>query len=273
MKTHLNHKISIGIIVNFNFESSTANLSKTALTEMYKQIKLIKEEEFENHRSLHLDVNDATSQREWMVWDIFLYLDSHSIETRFKELVELYQVNIIDAYNKALSEYIEKYPFQARFNYQFSISNVQKHIEEIRQRIVTRIELLFFNKTIQRIKRNFILCVDEFKTEYLYNLPSNIQGVIFKKTKDLYLIREISVNYDLPFMMSNQNFIDAESIIMDGPNDKIIIKPKQAEIREYTKLIKEYTYFKLLSVYIFLNPLSLIAVSLIPFTGPKILSQ
>jgi len=243
MKTHLNHKISIGIIVNFNFENSTANLSKTALTELYKQIKLIKEEEFENHRSLHLDVNDATAQREWMVWDIFLYLDSTMIETRFKELVELDRINIIDAYHKAISEYIEKNPFQARFNYKFSINNVLKHIKEISDRITMRIELLFFNKAIRKTKRDFILCVNEFKVEYLYNLPSNIQGVIFKSTKDINVIREISVNYDLPFMISEQNFDNSENVIMDGPNDKIIIKPKKAEIRKYTELIKDYTYF------------------------------
>jgi phosphoenolpyruvate-protein phosphotransferase (PTS system enzyme I) len=243
MSIHLGYKISIGVIVNFNFEKSSQNLSKTALNKIYKQVNVIKEEEFESHRSLYLDVCDATANREWMIRDIFLYLDSDMLKKRFIELVELDKLNIIDAYNKALSEFLKNNQFIPRFFYEVNMSEVYKHIDIIRQRITKRFELMFLQKTINKVKRNFILCVDEFKVEYLDNLPTFIQGIIFKRTKDLEFVRSLSVNFDLPFLMSNQSFTNYDKVIMDGPNKKIIVKPKLAQIQEYMDLIREYTFF------------------------------
>ncbi len=244
MKNKRKHpeKISIGIVVNFQIDPNSIELSQKDLKKIYLELEKIKTEEFNSYESIQLDIDYAPTDKVDMVRGLLAYLDSIKLQTLVKRFVEQDKLNIIDAYNQGVAVYTKEYPIAFDSRNKIDTSDVYQRIDEIRKRIIIRLELYFLQKLMKKCRSNFILCVDEFKKEYLYNLPRKIQGVIFKHTSDRDLVRTLSSGLDLTIMISKESYQDNDLVVLDGPNNRIVSKPGKDEILEYKEQISQYTY-------------------------------
>lgn len=205
-------------------------------------METIKDDEFIQYGDIRRRFSLSFSGNESIMGTVFPIFDSEIVQREFKRLVYQEKVNISDAFEEALERFlfdnktIVPYFFRDRKNEIYDEINILKH------RLMIRFEVMQLQYQLKNQSTNFILVINEFKKEYLYNLPSYIKGIICKNECDFELARSLADAYELPVVIDNYGYMDDETVIVDAVKQLIIINPLDSDINFYQKEIRKYTF-------------------------------
>ena len=234
--------IAIGQIVNFNHIQSTGMYSIKQLDELFIEIESIKDDEFIQYGELQRRFSLSFSRYESILGFVFPVFDSEMVLNEFKRLVYSEKMNISEAFEESVEQYLVVAKDIVPYLYKERRKEIYDEINILKQRLMIRFEVMQLQNQIKDHDENFILVINEFRKEYLYDLPMSIQGIICKNECDFDLARSLTDAYEIPLVIHNYQYVDKEVVIVDAIKQLVVTNPTDDDINFYQKEIRKYTF-------------------------------
>ncbi len=194
----------------------------------------------------YTQIKEASSKNKGETYDLlsslFFTFDTSKIKYKFIKYVVIDHIDVPIAYRKAVDLYLENYSDEIGEKFAKNLDELQNFIDEFTFRLMTRYEMSLVKRFLKTVDGEFILFVDDFKKEYLYNLPKGIQGIICRRAENEKLAYSLAREFELPLAIHDFDYMDNSLVTIDGLNNKIIINPSEEEIQEYQGIINQRTY-------------------------------
>ena len=234
--------IAMGKIVYFNNKQLASRFTIKQLDELFIEIESIKDDEFIQYGDVQNRFSLSFSGHESIMEFVYPVFDSEKVQKEFKRLVYTEKMSISNAFEEAIELHL--------FNEKDIIPNlcrdrkseIYAKIELVKKRLMTRFEVMQLQFQIKNEPDDFILFINEFKQEYLYNLPPSIQGIICKDVENFELARYLSDAYELPIVVHNHIYLEEQKVIVDALKQLIITDPHDQDINFYKKEIRKFTF-------------------------------
>lgn len=137
--------------------------------------------------------------------------------------------DLISSYRKAFYNTFDLEFEVKRFTGKMDIAIARVVMEDILDKIQSSIEIMLLNERISKIKKDYILIVDDLKTYYFDNLPHKCKGLIARNgNNDLRNL--LAFEYLVPIVMSQKAISDNTRISLDHYKNEVIIKPTLEQI-------------------------------------------
>jgi len=163
---------------------------------------------------------------------LFNTFDTKLIKYKFIKYVVIDRIDVPTAYRKAVDLYVDNHSEEIHKKFAENLDMLEMFIQEFTYRLMIRYEMSLVKRFLNRIRGKFILLVDEFKIEYLHNLPKNIQGIVCKSIMDKKLAFSLVHELELPLAIHDHHYKNNTLVTIDGVNDKVI-----ANASEITKIV------------------------------------
>jgi len=173
---------------------------------------------------------------------LFFTFDTAKIKYKFIKYVVIDHIDVPTAYRKAVDLYVDNHIDEIEAKYSKNLDTLDMFIQEFTYRLMTRYEMSLVKRLLSTVDKDFILFVDEFKKEYLYNLPKGIKGIICRRIKDKKLAFSLAHEFEIPLAIHDFDYKDDMVVLIDGANNTIIINPSEEEVLIGKKKISEKTY-------------------------------
>ncbi|OHE30758.1 MAG: hypothetical protein A2084_04195 [Tenericutes bacterium GWC2_39_45] len=240
--TRIYGNIAIGEIVYFNNKQLTIGFTLKQLDELFIEIESIKDDDFIQYGDVHNRFSLSFAGNESIMEFVYPVFDSEVVLEQFKRLVYIEKMNISEAFEEALEQYLFIAKDIVPYLYRDRKNEIYSEINLCKKRLMTRFEVMQLQYLIKNQQNNFILVTNDFKSEYFYNLPASIQGIICKEVTDFEAARAISDVYELPMVVHNHSYVNGEKVIIDAIKGLTIINPRDPDINFYKKELRNFTF-------------------------------
>jgi phosphoenolpyruvate-protein kinase (PTS system EI component) len=240
--TRIYGNIALGKIVYFNNKQLTIGFTLKQLDELFIEIESIKDDDFIQYGDVHKRFSLSFAGNESIMEFVYPVFDSEEVQRQFKRLVYIEKMNISEAFEEAIEQYLFITKDIVPYFYRDRKSEIYLEIDLCKKRLMTRFEVMQLQYLIKNQQDNFILVTNDFKREYFYNLPTSIQGIICKEVTDFESARSISDVYELPMVVHNHTYLDGEIVIIDATRELTIINPQDSDTNFYKKELRNFTF-------------------------------
>jgi len=177
-----------------------------------------------------------------LISSLFFTFDTAKIKYKFIKYVVVDHIDVPTAYRKAVDLYVENNLEEIENKFSNNFDQLDMFIQEFTYRLMTRYEMSLVKRLLKTVDKDFILFVDEFKKEYLYDLPKEIQGIICRRVDNEELAFSLANEFELPLAIHDFDYEDDMIVSIDGVNNRIIINPSIEEQRAGKIKINQQTY-------------------------------
>lgn len=234
--------LALGELVQFDRKKRNKKYTKKEIDKLLEEIKKIVTNNINNFYDKSIEENYTEGLFDVSV--ISSPFNSEFVADLMKEGFHNSGIGFSYIFEKAINKYLQK-PSNNTF---LEIANKNKFdyyyekIIELKDRIVPQIDRLLIQDILSRYKEDVIINVNDFKKEFLYDLPKNLKGFICKRLERPELILELSAAYEIPILMTPRSFSKASFAIIDGINKKSYLNPNKNRIKKAFDLRNEYTF-------------------------------
>ncbi len=199
---------------SYNKDSIEVEIAKfeSAIQKSLTQIHQIKKENNE--------LVDYLEAQELMVSD-------PNLNKRVMDIITNHNESAIVAVKQAMQEFIHGLTESSSLYLNERVAD----LEDVSQRIISNLE----NSAIQKNIHPYVLFVDTLYPSYLISHKENILGVIAKHGGYTSHTAILCRSWDIPFVISNEEFQNQDIVIIDTAKNIIIKNPNPEEVDEYSK--------------------------------------
>lgn len=234
--------IAVGNIVYFNIKNETNRVKNIELKTLFDELNDNTIDEYIQYREIKLQVNENIESIDEILDFIYFTFDTGVIRRNFVRYVHEKKYDVPRAFHEALNKFIKSPKFIIPVELLCKKEEIRFFINELKSRLISRYESVMLQRLIRNLDFDFILYTDEFKKEYFYNLPKQIQGIICKNCKDEDLAFSFAHEFELPLAIHDFEFQENSLVIIDGIENIVIVDPSVDIENQYQEKLRKYTY-------------------------------
>lgn len=226
-------KPTLGHIVCFDLDRLNKEYTKKELKYFFNQVERIKSEEFKHYEFLYLNLNQTYYDTNIMLRDLFSFFDIPILTQAFHQFFIEERLNMLKSYDNAFSIALKKSKKTFINIYEDQKFSQKEVIKELKNRIMLRIEMMLYEHMIAKIDYDFIMYAEKFKKEYFHNLPSTVQGFIFRECKDKKLAQTFASEFELPIVIGRYQIRHGHQYIINCAKNQLLYHPTEDDIKRY----------------------------------------
>lgn len=120
---------------------------------------------------------------------------------------------------------------------------LEKHIKLIKNYLLMRLESYYLEQMLLDTEEDVILVIDDFRVEYLQNIPPNVKGIIItQEVENPQLLQLLSSEYEISIAQYKIIPSLAKDVIIDGYKNKLIFNPSLDEKGKFHERILKMTF-------------------------------
>ncbi|TNF09819.1 MAG: hypothetical protein EP317_00230 [Bacillota bacterium] len=233
-------KIGIGLIINYD-PNVTKNYQVKDLKRMIKQVKNINSREFRYSTKYYYDELGKDVRFTYFLLEFFSLFITDEFDNEYERLVITERQSLISSYAEAFYNVYDIKTCTKKFIFRLEQKEIEKTVNEVLTRIMFDIELMIFNERLKDVEHDYVLRADVLQNWFFHKLPVNCKGIIVNHYEEEEKLI-FSDEFNIPIVMSSDNFRDNSLVLLDGYKEKIYCSPTKDKITSVFEKLKKYTY-------------------------------
>lgn len=234
--------IAVGDIINYDVEKETFKINNTELRAVFDEINQHTIDEYQNFWSIKSQERDDLRLLDEILEFIYFTFDTEEIHLQFVRYVYEHKYDLPMSFDVAMTEYLNSSKYIIPIELLCVKQEINTLMGELKSRLIARYHVAMFDRFLKGIDFQFILAVNDFRKNYFYKLPQNIQGIICKRAKNEDLAFYFAREFELALVVHDTDYTDHTKVIIDGIDKQVIVNPSLDEEKECSKKLNKYTY-------------------------------
>lgn len=121
--------------------------------------------------------------------------------------------------------------------------DIERELEILTDYFLMRFEVFFLNEMLKTTNENIVLVIDNFRPEFLHDIPQHVKGIIIKNTvEDKDFIRLLSSEYEIPIAQCSLIYPTDKIAIINEKTQRITFNPDDEDLEIFHKEYNSTTF-------------------------------